>query len=131
MHFPLLNFFILQFTMNKVKRIMEEKKRVAKLYGGRCFICEKKYGRGFLFHHRKYVQGERIYKDFKSSTAYNEYILPIIEADKEKRFSLLCSPCHSRIDNFRRGIMRLTYRHMLNLFVEILHTWRGRRESDC
>jgi len=87
--------------MNKRKKISIEKKETAKLFGSRCFICHRRFGKRFLFHHKQYIEGERIHSDFKSTTDYNEYILPIIRKDK-KRFILLCSGNHQTLERIKR-----------------------------
>ena len=69
--------------------------------GNRCFICRKKYGKKFTFHHLDYKSDEKTYRDFKSSMKYNEYILPIIDENPD-RFVLLCNKCHYGVTKLSR-----------------------------
>ena len=85
----------------KKKRIRDEKRRLAKLYKSECYICHKKFGKGFLFHHIRYVEGERTHSDFKDSDTYNEYLCPIIEG-RPKGFLLLCRNHHHILEWLKR-----------------------------
>jgi len=96
-----LTYLDLGMKMNKTKRIKNEKKETAKFFKSRCYICRRPFGKRFLFHHKKYIEGERIHSDFKSTTDYNEYILPRIKKDK-KRFLLLCSGNHQTLERIKR-----------------------------
>lgn len=71
------------------------KKRIeaAEALGGRCAICEKKFGKRFQFHHVYYPDGWLVHSDFSSNARYNEYILPKIVTNPEI-FRLLCHTCH-------------------------------------
>lgn len=79
--------------MNRLLSVKLYRKRVAKLFNSECYICKKNFGKHFNFHHIEYRKDEKIYKDFKNGTYYNEYVLPIIEKNPDK-FALLCKSCH-------------------------------------
>ena len=77
----------------------------------KCAVCHRKFGKYFVFHHKRYITGDKIYSDFKDTYAYNEYVLPVIKKDPN-RFALLCKKHHKvvemlkmfRADNFERLI---------------------------
>lgn len=96
------------------------------LYEGRCRICEKKYGKGFLFHHLWYWADELIYSNFKSTDLYHKYLILIIY-EEPYRFVLLCGPCHNKIDNYRRGVGRLTRDHQINFIMVLMMSSKERR----
>ena len=87
---------------SKALKMYKKKKLVAdKYFEGICFICRKKYGRGFTFHHLTYVLGERIYRDFPDTIKYNLYILPIVSKNPE-RFMLLCKKHHTSVTRLKQ-----------------------------
>ncbi len=93
---------------SKKYRVYTEKKRIALLlFGGICMVCEKKFGKWFAFHHLEYREGEKTYRDFKSTVDYLEYVLPIIENDPSN-FLLFCKSHHH--------------------FVELLHKMKPERK---
>ncbi len=67
----------------------------------KCKVCYKKFGKNFTFHHKKYLTGEKIYKDFKTTYDYNLYILPRIDGDPN-RFTLLCVGHHNLVEKLKR-----------------------------
>ena len=77
----------------------------------KCAVCHRKYGKWFVFHHKRYLNSDKIYSDFSDTHAYNEYVLPIIRKDPN-RFALLCKKHHTSVerlkmfspDNFKRLI---------------------------
>jgi len=74
--------------------ILIQKDKVAKeLFYGKCFWCQKPYGKGFSFHHLRYPPGEKTYSDFNGTANYHKYILPRVIAEPE-RFALVCQPHH-------------------------------------
>lgn len=82
------------------KEIIDKMKReVASLpqFDLKCFVCNKKFGKYFVFHHKKYLNSDKIYSDFKDSYAYNIYVLPIIKNDPN-RFALLCKKHHQSVE---------------------------------
>lgn len=79
--------------MNKIEKIKLKRIQIASLFGGKCYICQKKIRKGFSFHHISYRYKELIHSDFTSWIGYNEYVLPIIQRIPEK-FALLCNKCH-------------------------------------
>ena len=76
---------------------------VAKLFGSKCSLCGRKIALGtkrkinFTYHHFSYNPNEKIYKDFKNSKEYNEYILPIV-IKNPKNFALLHRKCHYSVE---------------------------------
>lgn len=82
--------------MNKKDKIKLKRKSVAILFGNKCNVCLKKFGKNFHFHHIRYRVNEKIYSDFNTWEQYNEYVLPIIEKLPQK-FALLCKKCHRLI----------------------------------
>ena len=86
-----------QTGLTKRKRIQIEKREVAKLYNSVCFVCGKKYGKGFGFHHLFYIDGEQTFKDFKDTYRYHEYVLPIIRS-RPNGFLLVCKTHHHLIE---------------------------------
>mgnify|MGYP006111320409 CR=1 FL=1 len=77
----------------------------------KCAVCHRKFGKYFVFHHKRYLNSDKIYSDFVNTYAYNEYVLPIVRKDPN-RFALLCKRHHSTVeklkmfkdDNFERLI---------------------------
>jgi hypothetical protein len=67
----------------------------------KCRVCHKKYGKNFLFHHKKYHTGEKVYKDFPNTYLYNLYVLPIV-ANDPNRFRLLCGAHHNLVEKLKR-----------------------------
>ncbi len=82
--------------MNKIEKIKLKRKQVAEIFGGKCILCLKKFGKNFHFHHIQYRVGEKIHSDFNTWVQYNEYVLPIIQ-QIPKKFALLCNTCHRLI----------------------------------
>lgn len=87
--------------MNQVEATKEKRKKVSKLFNEECFICRKKYGKNFNYHHLTYRKGELDHSDFRDSYKYNDYILPIIEKMPDK-FALLCKQCHRLLGFLQR-----------------------------
>jgi hypothetical protein len=85
-------------------------------FGGVCWFCGKKYGRGFLFDHIEYVFGEKIYSDFANTVDYNLYILPRVIKDPE-RFLLSCSPHHTMVGRLRRCGKKLLIKLFLGVYL--------------
>lgn len=84
--------------MKKVKESVKKRKmETAKLFGGKCAVCHKRYGRGFTFHHIRYAVGDKKYSDFRSNEKYNEYVLGIV-AREPNRFALLCQGHHRMVE---------------------------------
>ena len=67
--------------MSKKDIVDKLKREVAAMpqFDLKCAVCQKKFGKYFVFHHKKYITGDKIYSDFKHTYAYNEYVLPIIK----------------------------------------------------
>lgn len=74
-------------------------------FNNRCYVCHKKFGRGFSFHHLWYLKiGEVHYKDYKNSRTYNDDLSILIKRNP-KRFLLLCRVHHHYIE-WGRNITR-------------------------
>ena len=82
--------------MNKIDKIKEQRKQLATLFGDKCEVCLKKFGKNFHFHHIVYRDNEKKHSDYTSWVSYNEYVLPIIQRIP-KKFALLCNTCHRLI----------------------------------
>jgi len=52
--------------------IKEEKKSLARLFRSRCFVCHKRFGKGFAYHHLWYDGGE---PDYANKNEYWHYVL--------------------------------------------------------
>lgn len=87
--------------MNQKEEIKKYKQQVAELYNSECYICKKKFGKRFTFHHKKYYNTEKTYKDFKNASRYQFYILPIIQKRPED-FALLCFKHHYIVERLKR-----------------------------
>ena len=102
-----------------LEAVYKEKKRIADEYfEGRCYICEKKFGKGFAYHHLDYDPERKNHKDFKNTVDYNRYVLPEVEAYPE-RFYLLCRICHARIDQPRYGYLGHIDKERLERLFEV------------
>ena len=79
--------------------VYEEMLRVAKKgrFHSRCFVCWKKFGKGFHFHHLWYVDGEPMYRDYSNSTDYRIAVMPYIRKNP-KQFLLLCTAHHRMVE---------------------------------
>lgn len=81
-----------------MKTAKEIKKYYAKkYYANRCYVCHKKFGKGFAFHHLYYLKNDAIYKDFKNSNAYHRELEKFINLNP-KRFLLLCKAHHHLVE---------------------------------
>ncbi len=83
-------------TKRTVHQIAEEQKEK-----NRCYVCHKKFGKHFTFHHKRYLASDKIYSDFKTTYDYNLYVLPIIDKDPN-RFTLLCKGHHTLVEKLKR-----------------------------
>jgi len=90
--------------MNRKDKIKIHREHVAHLLGYKCFLCHKKFGKNFHFHHVEHRKGEKKLSDFKEHSSnqknwedYQEYVLPIIEKFSDK-FELLCREHHRLIE---------------------------------
>ncbi len=80
------------------QNIQRKKQQVAeKIYDNVCYVCNSKFSRYFVFHHKRYYDKELTYRDFKSSIDYNNYILKIIKK-RPQDFALLCRKHHRTIE---------------------------------
>ena len=77
--------------------ILDDKREVAKLFGNECYVCHKRYGKGFAFHHLFYVKGEITFKNFGDTYKYHEFLLHIIR-HRPKGFLLVCKTHHHLIE---------------------------------
>ena len=84
--------------MQKIGKMGLSKEIVAKKYfKNRCYVCHKKYGKYFLFHHLWYIENDVIYKHYKNTITYNEALMPLVIKNK-KRFLLLCRAHHKYVE---------------------------------
>jgi len=82
----------------------------------KCGVCHKKFGKYFVFHHKRYLTGDKIYSAFKDSYSYNEYVLPIIKSDPD-RFSLLCRK-HHRVVEMMKMFKPETFNRLVKIVKE-------------
>ncbi len=68
-----------------------------KYYKNRCYVCHRKFGKGFAFHHLWYESDDAIYKNFKSPDLYHQALMPLIISNT-KRFLLLCKGHHRYVE---------------------------------
>jgi len=89
--------------MNKKERVKEYKRQVAEqLFFSECYVCHKRYGKRFQFHHLTYRDNEKTYANFKNNNDdYQLYILPIIES-RPLDFELLCNKHHYLVEILKR-----------------------------
>lgn len=85
--------------MNQKQLLKQEKQKIALLprFKNRCFVCWKKFGKGFTFHHLFYTPGEPDYTQFKDSTKYQVALIPYVKKNP-KQFLLLCKVHHHLIE---------------------------------
>ena len=85
--------------MNKREILTVEKKKVAALprFKSRCYVCWKKFGKFFTFHHLFYLDGEPYHKNYKDSTDYQLAVLPIVKKNPQQ-FLLLCKVHHHFVE---------------------------------
>lgn len=91
--------------------------RAASMYDLRCFVCRKPYGPRFQFHHMRYPEGWKTYRDFKTGQKYNEYILPKIMRHPEV-FRLLCKRCHELVSAVQRVRGRQKFDRLIDTCVK-------------
>jgi hypothetical protein len=88
-------------------------------YKNRCFVCHKKFGRGFAFHHLWYLKKNEVhYKNYKNSRKYNDDLTILIKRNP-KRFLLLCRVHHHYIE-WGRNITRKNPEKFLR-FIEAVY----------
>lgn len=112
--------------MNKIKETKIEREETAKLFDSCCYLCLKKFGKKFHFHHIGYRVDEKKHSDFDSHYEYTMYILPIIEKNPD-RFSLLCMTCHYLI-TILQGIKS---QDRFNRVVELARNSRNDICGEC
>jgi len=81
--------------MNKKEKLQIEKKKIASLprFKGKCYVCWKKFGKYFLFHHLYYIDNEPYHADYKDNIEYQMAVLPYVKSNP-KQFLLLCRVHH-------------------------------------
>lgn len=87
------------YNMARRDIVEKQKRDVAAMpqFDLKCYVCHKKFGKWFVFHHKRYLTSDKIYSNFKDSYAYNEYVLPVIKSDPN-RFTLLCRKHHKMVE---------------------------------
>ncbi len=85
--------------MGKLQDRYTKKKKLARKFRSRCYVCHKPFGKGFVFHHKWYDGTE---PDFtKDQDAYFEHIfIQIIK--NPKQFLLLCKNHHYFVEWSKR-----------------------------
>ena len=83
--------------------VKKQKIKVAsiKYFNSECYICAKPFGKGFLFHHVRYKEGEKTYRDFTKYLSYQMYILRKVRKDPSN-FVLLCRGHHFLVEKMKR-----------------------------
>ena len=75
----------------------KEKESVAKLFQSRCYVCHKRFGKKFTFHHLHYEDITTIYRD----KDYHEKLYKDIRRHPAQ-FLLVCNRHHYAIENLKR-----------------------------
>ena len=85
--------------VSKRSVVLEEMRKAAKSrrFHSRCYVCWKKFGKGFHFHHLWYVEGKPLYSDYSSSTDYRIAVNPYIRKSPQQ-FLLLCTAHHRMVE---------------------------------
>ncbi len=104
--------------MSKKDIIDKAKRDVAAMpqFDLKCAVCHRKYGKYFVFHHKTYLNSDKIYSDFKDTYAYNEYVLPIIKKDPN-RFALLCKKHHTSVERLKM-FTKENFERLIKLAIE-------------
>lgn len=99
-------------NMKKAEReeLMKLFLSVVSLFGKKCWICKKPFrtDEAFVFHHRNYRKGEKIYSDFRLPNGsldrleYHRYLIPIIK-QYPKEFRLMHHSHHWLGETFARS----------------------------
>ena len=85
---------LLHFCVLSKKDIIKERRMEASiLFHSECYLCHKKYGKNFQFHHITYRENEKKHSDFDSYYEYTMYVVSII-CKRPDDFALLCKTCH-------------------------------------
>ena len=104
-------------------------KKVIHLFKKRCFICREPYNtdEAWTIHHRDYVEGEKIYSDFRIINSkgkegpdklnYYRYLIPIV-LKNPKRFYLLHHKHHWMAESWAR-LKRNNFERMVKVAREI------------
>lgn len=90
---------------NEIKLL---KKTMAKKFKSRCFICHKKFGKGFAFHHKWYDGCE---PDYRNKDAYWSYVADQIRKNPGQ-FRLLCKAHHYLIDRYLKKMSDSKFRRV-------------------
>ena len=83
--------------MNQNEIIYAKKLECAPLFSSRCFCCHKKFGKGFVFHHKYYSNQGKVYTD----KGYHDVIYDEIKKNPFQ-FLLLCVKCHFIVEKLKR-----------------------------
>jgi len=87
-------------------QLQQIKERMAKRYHSKCYFCGCKWHKkGMVFHHRKYIPNDVIYKNYPSSLQGRiQYHLDLeVEIKKDpKRFRYLCNQDHQAFEKLMR-----------------------------
>ena len=83
--------------MNKQQKIYQKKLELAPLFGSKCGICHKRFGKGFVYHHVNYFDNGTVYSDKE----YHDKIYIEIQKNPEN-FMLLCKKDHFILEMLKR-----------------------------
>jgi hypothetical protein len=83
--------------------IARKREYAKKYYNGRCYVCERPFGKGFSFHHLWYDGGEPNRDTHKKD--YFEYVFKQIERNPSQ-FYLLCQAHHYFVE-WRKSIKNI------------------------
>lgn len=82
----------------KYVRRKEAREAAAGLLGGRCHVCRRKFGKGFLIHHIRYSGAGDHYASFdKDSPEYAEHVLAEVTR-RPRDFAVLCNSHHRMVE---------------------------------
>ena len=72
-------------------------------FNSRCYICRRDIndGKNFTFHHLEYQKDQKKHTDFKTMSAYYDYLEKDIKKNPAQ-FLLLCGPCHWNLEKMKR-----------------------------
>ena len=86
--------------MSRHDELMVYSKYLAEVFfKSKCFVCGKKYRKGFVFHHIKYDKAS--YRDFKTADDYTRFVNNEV-AHSPERFALLCRGHHHAVEQLKR-----------------------------
>ncbi len=85
--------------MGKLHDRQITKKKLARKFKSRCYVCHKPFGKGFVFHHKWYDGTEPDYK--LDQNKYFDHVFEQIRKNP-KQFLLLCGVHHYFVEWAKR-----------------------------